>query len=230
VNVSKDSRSDPQLAEECAEIRKLFDLPVVAMRCIAKVPIEEVYASELVTIANAGRKRRDEFLAGRACAHACLEALGVDKQPIVAGEIGMPVWPEGILGSISHSEAYCAAVALRTGSARGIGLDIERDRAVTQTMEPVIFGDTETAQLSRLAPDERRRIATIAFSAKEAFYKAQFPRSRAFLEYRDARVEVGEGRFDIFLLRDIDRIGSCGDRLHGRYALADGYVLAGTII
>ncbi len=116
-----------------------------------------------------------EFTGGRIAARAALAQIGVAPQPIAMGADRAPLWPRGVLGSISHAGGLCLAVAAR-GPWRGIGVDIEPDA----DMDPDLI-DTIAApgELSGLAPLTPGRAATRIFSAKEAAYKAQFPLTRA---------------------------------------------------
>lgn len=221
---------DRSIVVEWPECGKLYDAPVTAMHCVVPVPLDLVHPAEIDAIANAGSKRRSDFVAGRACAHACLAALHIPDLPISVGELGMPVWPEGVIGSISHADGICAAVALLSGAGHAVGLDIEVDRAVTAEMEAIIFTEAESAILCSLPTLERSRTATILFSAKEAFYKAQFPLSRSFLDYRDVSATIADGKFEATLRRDVARVGSRGDGFSGRYAISGGHVLTGILL
>ena len=60
---------------------------------------------------SASRKR--EFRAGRLCARNALRLLGAECVPIIPSEQRGPTWPEGVIGSISHTREYCAAVVGR---------------------------------------------------------------------------------------------------------------------
>lgn len=113
-------------------------------------------------------KRRSEFLAGRLCALLALRAAGA---PEVVGRAGRaPVWPAGLRGSISHTAGRAMAVVSRRVTA--IGLDCE----------PPIPAATAAGIARRvLTPGDRAfrppdwdeaRFLTLAFSAKEAVYKA----------------------------------------------------------
>ena len=71
----------------------------------------------------------------------------------------------------------------------------------------------------RAQADQGERWATLLFSAKEAFYKAQYPSSSTFLGFQAAAFRpAGDGRFELELLRDVPNIGPAGARFAGRYA------------
>ncbi|MCB0358897.1 MAG: hypothetical protein KDD44_04655, partial [Bdellovibrionales bacterium] len=82
--------------------------------------------SALGNLTSAKRKRM--FLAGRRAAHTALRRLRPSESPlpILRGDSGEPVWPDGFLGSIAHSESLAAAAVLECREpVVGIGLDLE---------------------------------------------------------------------------------------------------------
>jgi 4'-phosphopantetheinyl transferase EntD len=115
-------------------------------------------------------KRRREFALGRACARAALAGLGHGEAVIAKGDEGAPVWPAGIVGSITHTKGYAAAVAGESRRFAGVGIDAERKGGVTPQLWPRLFTPTEQEAL-RARPDPSLA-ATLFFSAKEASYKA----------------------------------------------------------
>lgn len=58
-------------------------------------------------LTSAVAKRRSEFLAGRLCAAHGLLSIGAD--PEVGRADNLPVWPNGISGSISHTDGHAVA-------------------------------------------------------------------------------------------------------------------------
>ena len=53
--------------------------------------------------------RRRDFAAGRHCARRALARLVGSPEPILSGPDREPVWPQGIVGSITHCDGYRAA-------------------------------------------------------------------------------------------------------------------------
>jgi 4'-phosphopantetheinyl transferase EntD len=142
---------------------------------------------EAEIVASAVKKRRDEFEAGRCAARIALGRLGIAARPILHGGNGQPIWPDGIAGSITHSNDLCFAACSRTSSARAIGIDVERVGRMQRKLWRMVFSDMEQAILREM-PDEAVA-ATVAFSAKEAFMKAQYAASGQIMGLKSMRVE-----------------------------------------
>jgi 4'-phosphopantetheinyl transferase EntD len=161
-------------------------------------PQEETY------VARAAQKRRRDFALGRACARAALDRLGQGDAVIATGERGVPVWPPGIVGSITHTKAYAAAVVGDVGSFAGVGVDAERVGGVGEDLWPRLFGEAERRQLE--GREDRALAATLLFSAKEAAYKAWA--LKGALAFRDIEIVLEK---DGFLARQ------GGDSVRGRH-------------
>lgn len=140
-------------------------------------------------LAAAVAKRRAEYLAGRLCAMQALGAAGYPATAPGRHREGAPFWPDGAVGSISHTGGLaCAAVATERAFA-GVGIDLEP-----------VCGDGEAAEIaaSIYAPGEREALGawpgreaellTIVFTAKEALYKCVWPTVRRFVDFEEAAV------------------------------------------
>ena len=83
------------------------------------------------------KKRRDEFLLGRAACHSALKQLGIaSPPPVLKGSFREPIWPEGYIGSITHSSDIAICAACPEGRAHGIGVDIE---SLEKDVSPGVF-------------------------------------------------------------------------------------------
>jgi 4'-phosphopantetheinyl transferase EntD len=122
--------------------------------------------------AAAGARRRDDFIRGRVAARRALGELGVRQQPIPIGAWHQPLWPEGVVGSISHAAGAGVAVAARVTDLRGIGVDVEaRDRRLSLRAASRVLTRAE-----RWALDEPQQLPwpLVLFCVKEAAFKAVF--------------------------------------------------------
>ena len=171
-----------------------------------------LHPGEEAIIARAAEKRRRDFALGRSCARAALAPLGQGGVAIAMGADGAPHWPAGLVGSITHTRGYAAAVAGDAASFSGVGVDAERVGGVTPKLWPRLFNTAEQAQLA--ARTDADVAATLLFSAKEAAFKAW--RLKGALAFRDIAIALQEDGFTA------DR---AGENLHGRYAVEGDLVL-----
>jgi 4'-phosphopantetheinyl transferase EntD len=142
----------------------------------------------------------------------------------------VPLWPPDISGSISHTSEACAAAAARKSAATSVGLDIERYSRVTANLWPYIATPDELQWILTRTPKEQRQWAALIFSAKECFHKCQFPVTRRWLDFHDARISVDD-RESLFEVRlDVPVTGLRGDAWLGRYCFAEGLVITGMVL
>ena len=192
--------------------------------------VDALYEEERLLVANAVKKRREEFAAGRLCAREALRLLGLEDFPILTGEGREPVWPDGVSGSISHSRRYYSAAVFRSDKKGLIGLDIEESHRLRKDLWSMTFVEEEIEWLRgrNLADKEVAKWATLIFSAKEAFYKFQYPLTRSWLGLKDACVEVSNtGKFSIKVLKEVNPYLKVGDCYRGRYVFFEHYVASG---
>lgn len=132
-------------------------------------------------------KRKSEFLAGRICAQSALQAKSVFEHQVHTGAYREPVWPVGLLGSISHSNSHAAAVVCDDRDIVGVGIDIEKiverpdilDAVISCALSPLEFryiqSLTTTVGLAHLV--------TLIFSVKESFFKAAFGLVKTYFDF-----------------------------------------------
>ena len=193
-----------------ADVAALFArTDVVAFELNGDGDESQLHPDEAAWIGHASGKRRREFAAGRICARAALLELGVAAdQPLGSGQDRAPLWPDGVIGSISHTADYCIAVLARAdGSGDGIGIDAERYGRVGDHLHRTIFTTAERAWLGRLPGPERAETATTLFSGKEAFYKAQHPLTRSWVGFKDVSGRAGSDGLILDPATDLDALG-----------------------
>lgn len=145
---------------------------------------------------NAVAKRIGEYRAGRTCARAAIDALKPsanaddlsDHDWPVFGPDRAPIWPQGITGSLTHSDTFVICAIVASTRFHGIGIDLE----------PVL-PDFEMADIADSVshPDERALAANsswsgsgiaVLFSAKEAVFKALYPTLERFVGFDEVRL------------------------------------------
>ena len=172
------------------------------------------HPDEEVFVAKAAGKRRRDFALGRSCARAALTQMGQVGAAIAVGEGGAPLWPVGIVGSITHTAGYAAALVADARRFGGIGVDAERVGGVTQDLWPRLFDAAERDSLMGLDDESRAVRATLLFSAKETAYKAW--RMKDALAFRDIRITPDADGFTATKV---------GEVLRGRYAVEGALML-----
>ena len=133
-------------------------------------------------------KRLVDFSTGRYCAIKALEQLGIQDVIIPIGKDREPIWPDGIVGSISHCDSLTGAIVAKKSDHISLGLDIEEIGRVTSDLWDLVFTETEKNFLSGLSDEDKLVQSTAIFSIKEAFYKFQYPLTKTFLDFLDVEV------------------------------------------
>ena len=133
-------------------------------------------------LSHASPKRKADHLAGRIAATHALQNFAINTVPGI-GPNGEPLWPTGIVGSISHSGTQAFALAVQRDNAL-VGVDCE---ALLDTQEAVEIQDgIIDAQEKSVLIQTGYPFAlalTLAFSAKESLFKALFPRVNALMGF-----------------------------------------------
>ncbi|TNF20145.1 MAG: 4'-phosphopantetheinyl transferase superfamily protein [Rhodobacteraceae bacterium] len=136
-------------------------------------------------LARAVPKRRAEYLAGRAVARQALARLGLQDCKIGRGDRGEPLWPAGVTGSLSHSHGTVGAWVATDGALLGLDIEALADTRATRAIRHSVLMPED---LAGLGPDPDAATCTAVFSAKEALYKALYPRVRRFFGFDHAHV------------------------------------------
>lgn len=129
--------------------------------------------------------RRAEFATGRWCARRALGRLdpALAKLPLPVGDDRAPVWPAGVVGSITHCAGLRCAVAARRRDVVTVGIDAEPARPLPTDSIGVILRDDERQYAESL-------LGTVVFTVKEALFKAWWPITHTWLDFQQARVTL----------------------------------------
>ncbi|MCC8538930.1 4'-phosphopantetheinyl transferase [Xanthomonas axonopodis pv. poinsettiicola] len=156
-------------------------------------------------IARSVRKRQAEYVFGRLAARLALRQqslIPVDSSlQIASGHSREPVWPATAVGSISHTAHLAAAAVAARGRWRGVGIDLEHviDAGAHEALLTTVVNRAELSLLQSICASTGHPLdvlLTIAFSAKEAFFKASFAAVGRYFDFSSAQVvavNLGDG-------------------------------------
>lgn len=194
----------------------------------------KAHPAEEHLIAKAVEKRRRDFIGARHCARLALEQLGEPPVAIGKGERGMPLFPRGVVGSLTHCDGYRAAALTHALRFRSVGIDAEPHGALPEGVLDSVSLPAEREWLTTAPAD--LHLDRLLFCAKEATYKAWFPLTHRWLGFEDAHItfeidsrtaDSGSGTFHTELLIP----GTTNDggaplrTFDGRWTIADGLIL-----
>ena len=224
----------------CASLADLFTGGAVVATLREPGNVGDLLPEEAFFIGRSSPKRVQEFAAGRVCARRALAQFGVEDFPVRVAHDRRPLWPEQMIGSITHTAGFCAAVVAERKTLGAVGLDSETVGHVTPDLWPTICVPAESDWLASLPVGERAAAITLIFSAKEAFYKCQYPLTREWLDFHDLSIEVNhwggsnwsgsQGQFSIRPTRHIAFAAHARLRVQGRYRFHEQFVSAGVAL
>jgi 4'-phosphopantetheinyl transferase EntD len=175
-----------------------------------------------------------EFATGRHLARIVLDGLGFPGVEVGRGRNREPLWPPGVVGSVTHCDGYCATAATLAPTLGSLGIDAEPHA-------PLPGGVLERIALPEEAAWTRSHAGggihwdRLLFSAKEAVFKAWFPLTRRWLDFDEARISFSvpgggdgpqTGRFHAALLVAAPRYrGGAVSGFSGRFVIDERHVV-----
>jgi 4'-phosphopantetheinyl transferase EntD len=242
--LSRSKAALPSNSARLSALSALFSLPVVAAELespgtdvpltVQRCETELLTAREWESIRHCAERRIIDFCSGRVCARRALAEYGVNGFDLLSAEDRQPLWPRGLVGSITHTDGFAAAVVAEQRVVAGLGIDVERIGAVHSELWPPICTAPELDRLRALSVEERLLAGALTFVAKEAFFKCQYPLASERFGFDEVEIESAtwsrsEGEFrlrvdrssrlDRFLPRDAQR------RIPGRYTRRGPYLI-----
>ena len=216
----------PALLSHCVSQYSVV-LPIPPDRVDSQVKLPE-------TLARAVPKRQEEFIGGRFCALQALRQAGwgaSELYKIGVGTDGAPLWPQGWIGSITHSQGLASAAVGRISEVRGIGIDSESVMSAGSASEVrgriLTVGELQLYNERWHAEWSEAEFVTLIFSAKETIYKCLRPLESAFFDFQAAQLlelDSKSGFFKFDLKKDIGLGFSAGWSGQGRFALSEGWI------
>jgi 4'-phosphopantetheinyl transferase EntD len=192
-----------------------------------------LFPEEEALIARAIEKRRREFATGRVCARAALQQLGYPACAILRGSRGEPLWPEGVVGSITHCDQYRAAAVARSEEMVALGIDAEHDAALPDGVLEQIARPEELGALRLLQADSPEvHWDRLLFSVKESVYKAWFPLTARWLGFEDVSVSLSPSARTFVARLSLSGPAPADDSpraLSGSWKIEEGLVLTAVV-
>lgn len=152
------------------------------------VPDGTLFPEEEELIAKSVAKRRNDFATARACARRAMAGLGLPPVAVLHGHRGRPLWPEGIVGSLTHCVGYRAAALARATDVLSLGIDAEPHAPLPSGVRELVTLPAERERIGPSAPEGAGALHwdRILFSAKESVFKTWYPVTRVELDFVEA--------------------------------------------
>ncbi len=207
-------------APDAAPARLDVALPGDAIALVGPVAERPLLPAEAEILAATGSARRRQFASGRHLARLALAHLNKGQAAPVLRAGRRPVWPDGFIGSISHTGAQAAAVVCKSADLAGVGIDTEQAARVSSALARKVLTAEEIAVFGG---DGLFR--TLAFSAKEAGFKAINPQTGVYVGLREVAVSLGPARSFRLRYLGADAASRALERGFGHYRLLHGHVV-----
>jgi 4'-phosphopantetheinyl transferase EntD len=170
-----------------AQAAAALSCPRILVEARQIVPGDEqsLLPEEAASIAVQQSHSRRASGAARRAARDLLRRLGFAAGPVPKAASGAPLWPEGVVGSLAHDEDVAVAAVARASDIVALGIDVEPDEPLPPELRDLV-----------LTPRERRTgtPGRLAFSAKEAVYKAIAAFDGTLLDYQDIETDFDVDR------------------------------------
>jgi 4'-phosphopantetheinyl transferase EntD len=160
--------------------------------------------------------------------------LGLPPTAVLNGANREPLWPAGVIGSLTHCDGYRAAALARAGSVASLGIDAEPNAALPDGVLPTIARPEEIPRLERLLEQFPETCwDRLLFSAKESVYKAWFPLARCWLGFEEATLDFDPGSdgFGVALHQTGPLVGGRPlTAMRGRWLVRDGLIVTSVVV
>jgi 4'-phosphopantetheinyl transferase EntD len=194
------------------------------------VPPGSLYPEEQTLVAAAVAKRQREFGAVRVCARRALSVLKVPAQPLLRGSRGEPLWPSGVVGSMTHCPGYYAAAVASSADVQALGVDAERHAPLPEGILDAISLPAERKHVHWVGGP--MHLDRLLFSAKESVFKALYPLTHVALGFEDAHIafETRGATEGVFRVRLRRQVPVAPVPFSGRWAVREGFALTAVTI
>ncbi len=189
------------------------------------------YYADLVPVPprleNAVASRKADYQAGRLAAYTALKIAGAPSLFVESTSQGIPVWPAGWKGSISHSSGRAMAVCIPHSSARIIGVDCEKISSSTANEIIEFITNIEERKILCRCELGYSKSTLVVFSAKESLFKALWPDVGRFFDFSAASLfslDCSAQTFKLQLNESLHPLWAKGTIISGYFRSDDGYI------
>ena len=213
-------------------IENLFEADVITVSATASIRDARLRSHERRCVRAAVPARKREFALGRWCAREALRRLGIHDYALLTGSGNEPLWPPGIVGSISHYEGYCGVAVARRTAAQAIGIDVELSQPLAPGLRRMVCRRSELDWIERSAPPPSSDWPKLVFSAKESVYKGVYSLTGRRLGFHDVEIRMipSHHRFVASVLTNPGKTANRRYLLRGRYACTSRHIFTGVVL
>lgn len=190
-----------------------------------------------VQLQKAKISRQLEFLSGRSFATQALTKLGHESanNPIPIKQNRAPLWPQNVVGSISHTDVYAGAAVANTSDALGIGFDIEHifSKHTKDQIQNLVSDVKEWNNIRSIGTFDDSLKLTLIYGAKEAIYKCLSPITQIFFDFQDVdiiEIDLKTSHFKANLNKNLHPTLGFGFELKGNFVIDHNTVFSGLIL
>ncbi|MFJ4852633.1 4'-phosphopantetheinyl transferase [Streptomyces sp. NPDC088730] len=189
---------------------------------------DTLFPEETAQVARSTPARRAEFASVRACARQAMARLGLAPVPILRGPRGAPLWPAGLVGSMTHCHGYRGAALARAREFRSLGIDAEPHVQLPSAIRQAVVSAAEERWMAVQRPTVAIHWDRLLFSAKESVFKAWYPLTLLELDFNQAEITFRRAEHDAtegtFTAQLLCRAPGIPETFEGRWLVAEGIV------
>ena len=116
-----------------------------------------------------------EFASGRHVGRLALAAIGQPPDSIPMGAGGEPIFPQGVVGSLSHTSSHVAALVSRADRHASVGVDVGDARTLGKAAARLMTTAEIALVTAKGWASTEAQAQNAVFGAKEALFKCQYP-------------------------------------------------------
>lgn len=180
-------------------------------------------------------KRKSEFLAGRYCATMAIDQLSLNSNKVLlVMPDRAPIWPIGLIGSITHTDNFASAIAFSSTDYLSVGIDCETiiEIGKAEKISSLVMTISEFALFSG-AKIDFNLLCSIIFSSKESIYKCLYQITKVEFYFQDAEIvniDFSEKIFEFRLIKKLSDKFDIGYHGFGSYIVFDNYIHTSVIV